>query len=603
MASRQTIDGGFRRRLGWLGRTLDDRRWRWVVVTVGFGCIALGAWLVADPLRSESALRWLIALGLILSGVAEIASSATARNPLLARAVGAGWAVAGIVVLAATGLTLYGISVVVGVALIAGGVIRVADALRHRGADRAVPLLAGATNVLVGALAIAWPAVTLLVLAIVFGVRTIVVGLVAVSSGISSGSNRPTATTEQAPATADDRLPTSRWRLVGAMAVFALVVGATALSVAINRIGGDEPGSFYDQPESLPSGPLGTVVRSEEIDTITPDARTYRVMYVSTDIAGERRAVSGLIVVPVAPAPPGGRDIIAFTHGTTGVDRRCAPSLLDDPTPVMEALPELIAAGYVVAATDYQGLGTETRHPYLVGQVEGMNALDAARAARLLPEADTTNRFAVWGHSQGGHASLFTGQLAASYAPELELVGVAAGGPVPDLVELFEFNLATPVGKILISMALQAWADVYDVDLGEIVTPSARDAVERISEICITDIRQILTRIPDAALLDVSFLRVPPWETEPWASIVDANTPGGETIRAPILLVQGDADTIVDPAATQRFADERCAAGETVEVLLLAGVSHVSTGFDGAVDVTAWIGDRFADLPAPSSCS
>jgi uncharacterized membrane protein HdeD (DUF308 family)/pimeloyl-ACP methyl ester carboxylesterase len=581
---------------------LGDRRWRWTVVASGIVCIALGAWLIADPLRSESTLRWLIGLGLILSGGAEIASSATARRPMLARAVGAGWVLAGVVVLAATGLTLHGISVVVGIALVAGGLVRIADALTHRGADRAVSLLAGTTNVLVGTLAIAWPAVTLLVLAIVFGVRTIVVGVVAVWSGISSGRRQQTVETDERLETADDSLPTSRRRLVGAGVVLALVVGATVLSVAINRIGGDQPGAFYDQPETLPAGPLGTIVRSEEIDTITPDARTHRVMYVSTDIEGRRRAVSGLIVVPRAPAPPGGRDVVTFTHGTTGVDRRCAPSLLDDPTQVMEALPELIAAGYVVAATDYQGLGTTTRHPYLVGQVEAMNALDAARAARLLPDADATDRFAVWGHSQGGHASLFTGQLTASYAPELELVGVAAGGPVPDLVELFEFNLTTPVGKILISMALQAWADVYDLDLDQIVTPSARIAVEQIAEICITDIRQILTRFPDAALLDVSFLRVPPWETEPWASIVRANTPGGESIGAPILLVQGEADTIVDPAATQRFADEQCAAGETVEMMLLPGVGHVTTGFDAAAEVTVWIGDRFANKPPQSPC-
>ena len=60
------------------------------------------------------------------------------------------------------------------------------------------------------------------------------------------------------------------------------------------------------------------------------------------------------------------------------------------------------------------------------------------------------------GHSQGGHASLFTAQLSASYAPELNVVGVAAGAPAPDVVALFEQNIDSPVGKILISMALAA---------------------------------------------------------------------------------------------------------------------------------------------------
>ena len=69
-------------------------------------------------------------------------------------------------------------------------------------------------------------------------------------------------------------------------------------------------------------------------------------------------------------------------------------------------------AGYVIAATDYQGLGTRGPHPYLVGESEGVGALDSVRAARNLEEADASADFVVWGESQGGQASLFTGQLA-----------------------------------------------------------------------------------------------------------------------------------------------------------------------------------------------
>lgn len=78
----------------------------------------------------------------------------------------------------------------------------------------------------------------------------------------------------------------------------------------------------------------------------------------------------------------------------------------------------------VVVAADYPGLGTPGMHPYLIGESEGRAVLDSVRAARDLPDAGASNRFAVWGHSQGGHASLYTGELAASYAPDLRLVGV-----------------------------------------------------------------------------------------------------------------------------------------------------------------------------------
>jgi alpha-beta hydrolase superfamily lysophospholipase len=70
-------------------------------------------------------------------------------------------------------------------------------------------------------------------------------------------------------------------------------------------------------------------------------------------------------------------------------------------------LAEMMARGYVVVATDHPGLGTPGMHPYLIGVSEGRAVLDSVRAARDLPDAGASNRFVVWGHSQGGHASLY----------------------------------------------------------------------------------------------------------------------------------------------------------------------------------------------------
>jgi pimeloyl-ACP methyl ester carboxylesterase len=216
-----------------------------------------------------------------------------------------------------------------------------------------------------------------------------------------------------------------------------------------------------------------------------------------------------------------------------------------------------LKAGYVVAASDYQGLGTPGPHPYLVGASEAMSELDIVRAARNLKQAHAGTDFAVWGHSQGGHAALFTGQLADSYAPELHLVGVAAGGPVPNLVDLFKVNIKTTIGKVLIATALQSWERVYhDAQLDQIVTPAARPTVARIARNCLYNQNQILGSIPGALALGLTFLHAPLWETEPWKTIVETNTPGGARTKAPILIVQGDADTIVAPDVTKRLVDK-----------------------------------------------
>jgi acetyl esterase/lipase len=70
--------------------------------------------------------------------------------------------------------------------------------------------------------------------------------------------------------------------------------------------------------------------------------------------------------------------------------------------------------------------------------------LDSVRAARDMPDSGASDRFAVWGHSQGGHAALYTGELAARYAPDLKLVGVAAAAPATYLVELFDTTRRPP---------------------------------------------------------------------------------------------------------------------------------------------------------------
>ena len=121
-------------------------------------------------------------------------------------------------------------------------------------------------------------------------------------------------------------------------------------------------------------------------------------------------------------------------------------------------LADMLARGYVVAATDYPGLGTPGVHPYLIGESEGRAVLDWVRAVRDLPNSGASGRFAVWGHSQGGHAALYTGEIAARYAPELKLVGVAAAAPATYLIELFDSDKSSPTGKELTAMTVWPWS-------------------------------------------------------------------------------------------------------------------------------------------------
>src|ERR1700761_7405261 len=241
------------------------------------------------------------------------------------------------------------------------------------------------------------------------------------------------------------------------------VLAAALLSLASHTTTATAQTSFYDAPRSMLAGQPGTLVRQEVIDGAPLGATAYRVLYRSTGMKGEPIFVSGVVIVPEGDPPPGGRPIVAWAHPTSGVTPRCAPSLAIFLFQEIQGLRSFIERGYIVAATDYPGLGTPETHPYLVGDSEGRAVLDIVRAASNMPDAGGGKRFAAWGHSQGGQASLFTGMIAKAYAPELELVGVAAAAPATDLATLMKDDLGTSGGNNLMAMTLWSWHRVFDI--------------------------------------------------------------------------------------------------------------------------------------------
>jgi acetyl esterase/lipase len=196
---------------------------------------------------------------------------------------------------------------------------------------------------------------------------------------------------------------------------------------------------------------------------------------------------------------------------------------------------------------------------------------------------------------------LFTGQNAATYAPDLTLVGVAAGAPPSDLPALLAVNMKTTAGKVLVAMVLKSWSQVYaDASLEDIVTPAARPAIDKIAKYCL--FKQFLATVPSSLVLGLTFSANPPTDIEPWKTHFATNAPGGQRTGVPILITQGDLDLIIDPAVTAKLAQKLCANGEHLQLRSYPGIEHHDAGFKAAPDVAAWIADRFAGKPAPTTC-
>src|SRR5580704_8449680 len=164
--------------------------------------------------------------------------------------------------------------------------------------------------------------------------------------------------------------------------------------------------AFYQTTPADLVGPPGSVIREEVTNDDRKGATDYRVLYRSIGLHGEPIAVSGTIIVPVGPAPVGGRPIVAWAHPTSGIEPQCGPSLAIFRFQQIMGLRDMVRLGYIVAASDYPGLGAGGPHPYLVGESEGRAVLDSGRAAERLT-GEQAPGVAFWGHSQGGQAVLY----------------------------------------------------------------------------------------------------------------------------------------------------------------------------------------------------
>jgi alpha-beta hydrolase superfamily lysophospholipase len=356
------------------------------------------------------------------------------------------------------------------------------------------------------------------------------------------------------------------------------------------------PEGFYAVPDPLPPGPPGALVRATPIagPPLLPGSRAWAVLYHSRDFDGRDVAVSGLVVVPPGAAPPGGRPLVVWGHGSVGLADRCAPSRGGVMAAFGPWLGDQLQQDLVVTATDYQGLGTPGPARSLIGLSAGRAVLDVARAARGLQAAGAGRRVVLAGHSEGGHAVLWAAELARSYAPELQVLGVAATAPGAELATTLKLSRLRPAAVTSGAMLLVvAWSDAYRVP-SDVLTPAGRRAVDRVRTRCLLE----LAKEPATPTVRLGDLLTTP----PWPALLARNSPGHAATPAPILIAQGADDEVVVPAATGALVGRLCRAGDAVELRAYQHTGHFDIPKVAAGDVAAWIGDRVAGRPARSTC-
>ncbi len=353
------------------------------------------------------------------------------------------------------------------------------------------------------------------------------------------------------------------------------------------------PSSFYN-PQFIPPGEPGELISTEKVTD-----STYRILYHTENYLGEPTLSSGMLYLPKEKITKN-TPIIAWAHGTVGLGPTCAPSKAKNPGEHIPGLQAMLANNWVVVATDYAGLGTEGVERYLIGKDEAHDVLNSVRAVRNFFGGKISNRFALWGHSQGGHAVIFSANLAKSYSPELSLVAVAAAAPAVELTQLVNEQLETPVIWAIGPEIATSWPLVYkNLNIKEVLSPVAFKNYQRLSNQCIG--RETLEAIGRNFLGQKFFIKNPT-KILAWRNALNNETPK-PILETPFLIVQGEKDLVVLPNTTRHFIESSCKAGSNLNVLWFDAGGHLDVPNLASQDVVSWFANKFKGLPETSSCN
>ncbi|OGQ87447.1 MAG: hypothetical protein A2289_26615 [Deltaproteobacteria bacterium RIFOXYA12_FULL_58_15] len=348
------------------------------------------------------------------------------------------------------------------------------------------------------------------------------------------------------------------------------------------------------------------------------DVRVQQVLYTTQD-RGQLVEASALIATPQGVDKTTELDVLLVLHPTMGFNDDCAPSNDSD----IRAMAAIFASlGFVVVAPDFLGLkgtGVPTGfvHPYIVGQPTAIASLDAVRAAGRLtadvaPDLCVRPRALVFGGSQGGHALLWVDRLAAYYAPELEMLGMAATVPASDLAgHVMRATKEVVESTPLAAAFLGAAADWYGAaDVNELFKLDLDPTVpELLASECNPDLRPDNLEELFAASTILAAAEDTLLDLEPWGCIIKEN--GLTTTSIPrvandsdsygILYVLGENDSLAYTPIEQQAFDILCDQGMPLEYLECAGANHGQTTEYAMIELFNFLMDRQAGKPMRAS--
>lgn len=250
---------------------------------------------------------------------------------------------------------------------------------------------------------------------------------------------------------------------------------------------------FYSAPAKIPNTP-GVILKSRAI-TYQPAGvplpnPAWQLQYVTRDAKGRPVAAVTTVIQPLVPSPYGHPVLVSFQHAYDSLGAICTPShtatgSTSNSTNLAETLefaPGLETLGWTMVIPDYEG----PQHAWGAGQLSGQATLDSIRAALAfaplgLPK-DTP--VGMWGYSGGSYATTWAASLQPSYAPELQLIGSAAGGTPVNPLDVIPPQEGTVEFNFLFMLVIGATREYPELLPRSLLTDKGAHAVEVLKDTC-----------------------------------------------------------------------------------------------------------------------
>lgn len=389
--------------------------------------------------------------------------------------------------------------------------------------------------------------------------------------------------------------------------VLALTMAATASATPVEGPAGE---AFYTPPSSTPAGSTGELIwyrpATVNLQVPLPANKAWTVLYQSTGQRGEPDFVTGTVIVPSTKwSGKGSRPVVTVGIGTQGIASKCAPSkqVVNGTEYDGSAIIDSLKAGYAVDLTDYQGYTNGAIPTYTAGKAEGQAVLDIVRAGRQVPgsgltESDPTY---AWGYSQGGQAVGWAGELQSSYASNVKLSGIVAGGVPANLQEFGAFTGESVGSGFEIISAIGLESAYPELKLGTLTAAGEKAVGVALSQCAV----QLIETLRGANFSEFTTNHENLEELEKsepnFKKALEEQSLDSKPVSAPVYHFHGLEDEFVPVSQDVNLHYDWCSLGVTDDFQLYSG-DHLFTDPLGAPDSIKWIEERVAGKSAPSTC-